>query len=230
MRKVLIVEDEEVIRAFVLLNLQRAGYNASVAGSGEEGLAVLSAERDFDIVLLDVMLPGIDGFETCRRIRETFNDIGIILLTAKVQETDKVDGFTSGADDYVTKPFSPVELLARVDALHRRVTGPKAAEAVPVSIESGNFTLDTKRRVIYKNGEPIELTSVEYQIMECFFTNIDIPIERVKILRRVWGQGYNGDDKIIDVNIRRLRMKLEDNPSNPRNIQTVWGFGYAWKP
>ena len=228
MKKIMVVEDETSIREFVVINLQRAGYTIFEAGSGEDALQLFEEKNgDFDVVLLDVMLPGIDGFTVCKKIREQSGTLGIIMLSAKSQEMDKVSGLMLGADDYVTKPFSPSELVARVDAIHRRVT---AAEQASVSdkIISGPFSLNVKSRTLAKNGENIELTQVEFQLMEMFFKNPNAALARSDILKRVWGDNYFGDEKIVDVNVRRLRMKLEDDPSKPRFLMTVWGFGYKW--
>ncbi|MBE6907729.1 response regulator transcription factor [Marasmitruncus massiliensis] len=231
MKCVLVVEDEDVIRDFEVINLKRSGYEVVDVSNGEEAMQVFDRNPFyFDVVLLDVMMPGMDGFEVCRRMREKNASVGIIMLTAKGQEMDKVNGLMIGADDYVTKPFSPSELIARVDAIHRRVT--MAAEKVqaPVisELKSGPFTLNTKSRTVSKNGQILELTQVEYQILEYFFNNPNTALGRQDILNKVWGEGYFGDIKIVDVNIRRLRMKLEDVPSEPQYLLTVWGFGYKW--
>jgi len=230
MRKVLVLEDEENIRSFVVINLKRAGYQTVEAGTGEEALEAVRDNPDIKVALLDIMLPGIDGFEVCRRLRAMDNKIGIIMLTAKSQEMDKVNGLMIGADDYVTKPFSPSELVARVDAIHRRVTmaAEKAQAPVVSEMASGPFVLNTKSRTLTKNGKAIELTQVEYQILEFFFHNPNTALGRQEILDKVWGEGYFGDIKIVDVNVRRLRMKLEDEPSSPKHLLTVWGFGYKW--
>jgi DNA-binding response OmpR family regulator len=151
------------------------------------------------------------------------------MLSAKSQEMDKINGLMKGADDYMTKPFSPSELNARVDALFRRVTiSAQRAEEESGIISSGPFVLNSRSRTISKNGEPIELTQVEYQIMEYFLANQDTALDRSSILNHIWGDNYYGDDKIVDVNIRRIRMKIEDEPSNPKYITTIWGFGYKW--
>lgn len=231
MKRILVVEDEDVIRDFEVINLKRSGYEVVDVPNGEEALAVF--ERDptyFDVALLDVMMPGIDGFELCRRIREKNTSIGIIMLTAKSQEMDKVNGLMIGADDYVTKPFSPSELVARVDAIHRRVTmaADKARAPVVTELHSGPFVLNIKSRTVLKNGRQLELTQVEYQMLEYFFNNPNTALGRQDILNKVWGEGYFGDIKIVDVNVRRLRMKLEDEPSEPKFLVTVWGFGYKW--
>ena len=230
MKKVLILEDEVNIRSFVVINLKRAGYEAIEAANGQEALDKLRDNPDIGVAILDVMLPDIDGFEVCRRIRATNKQMGIIMLTARTQEAEKVTGLRMGADDYVTKPFGIAELLARVAALDRRLSS--AAVTAEVSyleqIESGAITLNLRRRQMSKNGEPIELTQGEYHMMEYFFQNLQKPLERLDILRQVWGADYVGDDKVVDVNIRRLRMKVEEDASQPRHICTVWGKGYQW--
>ncbi len=183
------------------------------------------------MALLDIMLPGIDGFEVCRRIRATNTSIGIIMLSAKTLEEDKIRGLSIGADDYMTKPFSVSELLARVGALVRRVGRQDTAETPPSDdgrATLGDFVLDQKSRMLYKKGAPIELTQVEFQIMELFFADPGAALARERVLEGVWGKNYYGDVKIVDVNIRRLRMKIEDEPSAPRHILTVWGYGYRW--
>lgn len=231
MKRILVVEDEDVIRDFEVINLKRAGYEVVDVPTGEEAIQVFERNpTHFDVAVLDVMMPGIDGFEVCRRIREKNSSIGIIMLTAKSQEMDKVNGLMIGADDYVTKPFSPSELVARVDALHRRVTvaAEKAQAPAPSELKSGPFVLNMKSRTVSKNGRVLELTQVEYQILEYFFNNPNTALGRQDILNKVWGEGYFGDIKIVDVNIRRLRMKLEDAPSKPEFLLTVWGFGYKW--
>lgn len=231
MKRVLVCEDEAAIREFVVINLKRSGYEVLEASSGEEALQKYdSSQQRVDIALLDVMLPGIDGFEVCKQLRQRSELIGIIMLTARTQEMEKVSGLMMGADDYVTKPFSPSELMARVDALHRRVEA--AFESRQVNylerIASGHFVLNLRNRTLYKNDQPLDLTQVEYQIMEYFFANEGKPLSRTDILNRVWGADYYGEEKIVDVNIRRLRMKIEDDPSTPRHILTVWGHGYKW--
>ena len=231
MKRILVVEDEDVIRDFEVIILKRAGYEVVDVPTGEEAIQVFERNpTHFDVAVLDVMMPGMDGFEVCRRIREKNSSIGIIMLTAKSQEMDKVNGLMIGADDYVTKPFSPSELVARVDALHRRVTvaAEKAQAPAPSELKSGPFVLNMKSRTVSKNGRVLELTQVEYQILEYFFNNPNTALGRQDILNKVWGEGYFGDIKIVDVNIRRLRMKLEDAPSKPEFLLTVWGFGYKW--
>lgn len=227
MKKVLVLEDEASIRGFVVINLKRGGYDVIEAESGEEALEKLSENPDVKVALLDVMLPGIDGFEVCRRIRATNTKIGIIMLTARAQEMDKVTGLMTGADDYVTKPFSPAELTARVDALFRRAGG-DVEETPEGEIRKDPFLLNTRNRTLEKNGQRIKLTQVEYTIMKMFMENPGKALSREEILDMVWGQDYFGEVKIVDVNIRRLRLKIEDNPQNPTYITTVWGYGYKW--
>ncbi len=229
MTKILVCEDEVSIRSFVVVNLRRAGYEVIEAGSGEEALTLYRAHPDTAIALLDVMMGGIDGFETCRRLREMNETMGIIMLTARTQEAEKVNGLRMGADDYVTKPFGIAELLARVAALDRRLASSATKEVnLLEQLTSGAFTLNLRQRQLCKGGVPIELTQMEYQMMEYFFQHPQQPLSRLEILRQVWGDEYVGEEKVVDVNIRRLRMKIEDDASDPRHICTVWGMGYQW--
>ena len=230
MKNILIAEDEDAIRDFIVINLKRAGYHVTDVANGLDALAAFEMSSEpFDLVILDVMMPGLDGFSVCKKMREKSDSLGIIMLTAKSQEMDKVNGLMLGADDYITKPFSPSEMIARVDAVYRRVSMSQPQKAVS-EISSGPFVLNTKSRTLTKNKIPVDLTQVEYQIMELFMNNPETAFERGQILTGVWGENYFGDLKIVDVNIRRLRMKIEDEPSNPRYIATVWGFGYKWTP
>ena len=227
MRKVLVMEDEANIRSFVVINLKRAGYETIEAGDGEEALEQIRKNPDIKVALLDIMLPGeLDGFEVCRRIRAGNAQIGIIMLTARTQEMDKVTGLMTGADDYVTKPFSPAELTARVDALYRRAGGEMVREADEISRPP--FLLNTRNRTLEKNGVRVKLTQVEYSIAKMFMLNPGKALSREEILEKVWGRDYIGELKIVDVNIRRLRIKLEDDPQNPKYVTTVWGYGYKW--
>lgn len=228
MKKLLVCEDEDAIREFEVITLRRAGYEVVDACCGEDALKYFeAAPNDFSVVLLDVMMPGIDGFAVCQRIRKQNNNVGIIILSAKSQEMDKVNGLMLGADDYITKPFSPSELTARVDAICRRISvTPEAAHND--ELVSGPFVLNILSRTLSKNGTVIDLTQVEFQLMELFMSNEGTALERKSILIGIWGENYNGDDKIVDVNIRRLRMKIEDEPSSPAHLQTVWGYGYKW--
>ena len=231
MKRVLVLEDEESIRDFVVFNLQRAGYTTVEAASGEEALALIRNSEQFDLAVLDIMLPGIDGLTVCREIRSQNNTIGIIMLTAKTQEIDKVSGLMQGADDYVAKPFSPSELIARVDALHRRVESMSATVTRRKTsvLTSGEYVLDMRSRELRQAGRLIDLTQVELQMMELFFRNVGKTLLRTYILQYIWGDAYVGEDKIVDVNMRRLRMKIERDPSSPRHILTVWGQGYKWQ-
>ena len=188
-------------------------------------------DEEFDVAILDIMMPGIDGLTVCKELRKKSGNLGIIMLTAKTQEMDKVTGLMLGADDYVTKPFSPSELVARVDSLYRRVAIAEMREENNFQEElvSGDFVLNLRNRALKKKGRMIELTQVEFQIMEYFFSNPGVALDRTNILTHVWGEAYYGEEKIVDVNIRRLRMKIEDEPSNPKHIVTVWGLGYKWE-
>ena len=226
MKKILVLEDEENIRSFVVINLKRAGYQTIEAATGEDALVALKENPDVKVALLDIMLPGIDGFEVCRRIRAMDNKIGIIMLTARTQEMDKVTGFMTGADDYVTKPFSPAELTARIDALYRRIGGDMMDDG---EIQQPPFVLNTRKRTLEKNGQRVKLTQVEYAIMKMFMENPGKALSREEILRFVWGEDYFGELKIVDVNIRRLRVKIEDEPTSPTYITTIWGYGYKWE-
>ena len=231
MKKILVCEDEAAIRDFVVINLRRAGYEVVEADCGEMALEKYEEQNgDFDVAILDIMMPGIDGLQVCKELRNKNSGIGIIMLSARTQEMDKVTGLMLGADDYITKPFSPSELTARVDSLYRRVSlsEQKNENSFKEELQSGIFTLNLRNRALMKNGKMIELTQVEFQIMEYFFSNPGVALDRTDILNHVWGEAYVGEEKIVDVNIRRLRMKVEDEPSNPKYIVTVWGLGYKW--
>ncbi|MBM7853934.1 DNA-binding response OmpR family regulator [Desulfohalotomaculum tongense] len=228
--KILVLEDEDSIRSFVKINLKRSGFEVIEARTGEEALEKV-AQHDIAIAILDVMLPGINGFEVCKVIREKYPHMGIIMLTAKGQEEDKVSGLVLGADDYVVKPFSPNELVARVNALLRRMNTPPAVKQVQDqnTLISGPFVIRLDERKLYKNDKEIDLTPKEFAIMKIFMENTGKAISRDEILNQVWGLNYIGDLKIVDVNIRRIRQKVEDDPSNPRYIEKVWGYGYRWQ-
>ncbi len=225
-KKVLVLEDEDNIRAFVVINLKRAGYETVEFGLGEEAANYLRDNNDVSIAVLDVMLPDISGFDVCRRIRGMGSKIGIIMLTAMGQESDRVTGLMTGADDYVTKPFSVGELVARVDALYRRVCG---AGFQSDSLVSGEYELDLRSRELKHRGKKVELTQVEYLIMKTFLENPGKALSRDNILSLVWGKNYQGDLKVVDVNIRRLRLKIEEDAAQPKHITTVWGYGYKWE-
>lgn len=232
MKYVLIAEDESSIRDFVVINLKRSGYEVIEATNGEEAINKFDEYSNLiDVVILDIMMPVIDGLEVCKYIRTKSSRIGIIMLTARTQEMDKVTGLMVGADDYVTKPFSPSELMARIDAIYRRVsltTETDSDKSSNNSISLNEFVLDLRSHTLTKNGVLIELTQVEFQIIEYFFSNPNVALERNSILKFVWGDSYFGDEKVVDVNIHRLRNKIEDEPSQPKHLTTVWGMGYKW--
>ena len=223
--RILIVEDEEKLARMVELELTYEGYQVEKALDGRTGLErALSGEHD--LILLDILLPGLNGLEVLRRYRKDGGSAPVILLTARDTVVDKVAGLDSGADDYVTKPFSPAELTARVDALFRRAGGEETAQTGEIS--QPPFLLNTRNRTLEKNGQRVKLTQVEYAIMRVFMENPGKALSREEILDRVWGRDYFGELKIVDVNIRRLRLKIEDNVQNPTYITTVWGYGYKW--
>lgn len=226
MSRVLILEDEQDIREFIAINLKRVGYEVIEAGTGEKALEILE-QQHVDFAILDVMLPGVDGFQVCKEIRKINQEIGIIILTARGQEMDKVNGLYLGADDYVVKPFSPTELVARVDALARRVVVKKSIKKDELQL--GLFTLDMQGRRLLKVGQEIELTEIEFAIITLF---VEVPgkaFSREEILNQVWGEDYIGSGKVVDVNIRRIRQKIEKDASNPVFIETIWGYGYKWR-
>ncbi len=232
MKKVLVAEDEESIREFIVINLTRSGYEVEQAENGAVALDLFSKnENSFDVAILDIMMPEVDGLTVCKELRKRSSDLGIIMLSAKTQEMDKVTGLLVGADDYVTKPFSPSELMARVDAVYRRVEmtrGFRKNDSQLDTIVLDEFELNLRNRTLSKAKQLIELTQVEFQIIEYFFKNPNAALSRSDILKQVWGNNYFGDEKIVDVNIRRLRMKVEDNPSSPTRLVTIWGLGYKW--
>lgn len=223
---ILIVEDEDSIRKFIKINLEREGFNVVEAATGEEGLEKARI-GEIDIVVLDIMLPGIDGYEVCKILRREFPTIGIIMLTAKSQDIDKITGLEYGTDDYMVKPFNPMELVLRVKSLIRRIDMVNTVEEE--LLLDGPFKIDTYSRKFYKNEEEIELTPTEYSIMKIFIENPGKAFKRDEILNWVWGVDFFGDSKIVDVNVRRLRAKIEEDPSRPRYISTVWGVGYRWE-
>ena len=222
--KILVVDDDKNICELLRLYLVKEGYNVTMVHDGGAALAEFDKLHP-DLVLLDVMMPVMDGWEVCRKLRAKDNT-PIIMLTARGEDVDRILGFELGADDYVTKPFSPAELTARVDALFRRAGG----EEIPQTgeIRQDPFLLNTRNRTLEKNGQRIKLTQVEYSIMKVFMENPGKALSREEILDMVWGRDYFGELKIVDVNIRRLRLKIEDNVQNPTYITTVWGYGYKW--
>lgn len=223
---VLIIEDEESIRKFVRINLEREGFSVLEAGSGEEGIQI-ARETNIDIVLLDIMLPEIDGFQVCKILREEFPKLGIIMLTAKSQDIDKIMGLEFGTDDYMTKPFNPLELVLRVKSLSRRMEIPEKISNKNI-LELRPFKIDLYSRKFFRHDMEVELTPTEYSIIKLFMENPGKAFKRDEILNIVWGYDFVGDSKIVDVNIRRLRSKIEDDSSKPIYIETVWGIGYRW--
>lgn len=229
MTKILLVEDEVSIRKFIKINLEREGFEVFEAGSGEEGLEIAEREKPA-IVLLDIMLPGMDGFEVCDKLRKSFPHLGIIMLTAKGEDYDKIMGLQSGTDDYLTKPFNPTELTLRIKSLERRLgSDSKEEKKGERFMESGIFKVDVYGHKFYKNGVEVELTPTEHEIVKFFITNANRALSRDEILNAVWGEEFLGDSKIVDVNIRRLRSKVEEDAAHPVFIETVWGVGYRWK-
>ncbi|KJB87092.1 chemotaxis protein CheY [Paenibacillus sp. E194] len=228
MTKILILEDEESIRSFIVINLKRNGFDVVEADNGNDAYQMIMSDPTIDIALLDVMVPGIDGFEVCRRVREQNERLGIIFLTAKVQEQDKVYALSVGADDHVSKPFSPTELVARIQSLLRRVSSYQHTTQ-KVVYQSGPFSLDLIAKRFTKNNQSIDLTPTEFSLVQFFMEKEEMTLSRDVLLDHVWGKDYMGDPKIVDVNIRRLRQKIEDEPSSPRFLETVWGHGYKWK-
>ncbi len=226
-----IVDDEPHIRRLASISLKDAGFDTAEFSDGATVLRAVGQQKP-DAILLDWMMPGLDGMEVLRQLRANpaTRPVPILMMTARSDEVDRVLGLELGADDYVTKPFSPSELVARVDALHRRVTAIRSRDGVNYleEITSGDFVLNLRNRTLKKGGAPVELTQVEFQIMEYFFTSPGKALSRTDILTRVWGEEYFGEEKIVDVNIRRLRMKIEEDPSEPKYILTVWGLGYKW--
>ncbi len=223
---ILIVEDEDSIRKFIKINLDRAGYNVFEASTGEEGLRLAEVSK-IDIVVLDLMLPGIDGFEVCRSLREKYPNLGIIMLTAKSQDVDKIMGLEYGTDDYMTKPFNPTELVLRIKSLERRLEVDE--DAKDLILEYPPFKIDIYSRLFFKDNIEVELTPTEFAIAKIFMENPGKAFKRDEILNLVWGLDFVGDSKIVDVNIRRLRSKIEEDSSQPFYIETVWGVGYRWR-
>ena len=224
MKKILIIEDEESIRGFLKINLKRNGYEVIEADNGELGVKLALKEKPA-IIILDVMLPGIDGFKVCKIIRNEDETVGIIMLTAKSQDLDKIMGLEYGADDYIIKPFNPMELLLRIKVLLRRISDYEEKKG----IIQGKFKLDIYAKRIFKNNKEIDLTPKEYSIIKLFIENPNKAFSRDELMDLVWGEDYIGDPKIVDVNIRRLRSKIECSSLNEKFIETIWGFGYRWR-
>ena len=229
--KILLVEDEAPIRMFTKINLENEGFQIVEAESGEQGVELARSEHP-DIVILDLMLPGISGYEVCSILRTEMPHIGIIMLTAKSQEIDRILGLEKGTDDYMVKPFNPHELVLRVRSLIRRLKLEEESTAQRDSspiLTDGPFTLDLYARTFTKNGSLIDLTPTELAIIKMFMTHPGKALSREEILHHAWGEDYQGESKIVDVNVRRIRAKIEDNAAKPAYLETVWGVGYRWK-
>lgn len=213
------------IRKFTKINLEREDFQVYEAETGEKGIEICDSVN-IDIIILDIMLPGIDGYEVCRIIRKKYPKIGIIMLTAKMQDVDKIIGLEAGTDDYMIKPFNPKELILRIKSLIRRFN---QEDDDVETVEDGPFKLDIYSRSFYKNNKEIELTPTELSLITTFMINPGKAFSRNELLDITWGEDYVGESKIVDVNIRRIRTKIEDNPSHPEYLETVWGVGYRWK-
>lgn len=222
--RVLVVDDEPTLRHTVRAYLEADGYEVRTAADGAEALRTFATFPP-DVLVLDIMLPEVDGLEVLRRLRQT-SDVYVIMLTARADETDKVVGLTLGADDYVTKPFSPRELAARVKAALRRLAGPSDDRQ---ELVTGRLRLDDDARRAWKDGQPLDLTRVEFDLLNAFMRHQGRVLSREQLLEQVWGYDYFGDERLVDVHIGRLRKKLEDDPGNPAFIVTVWGSGYRFE-
>lgn len=227
MARILIVEDETSIRKFLKISLKRENFEVIEAASGEDGIKK-AREESPDVVILDIMLPGIDGFKVCEILKKEYEELGIIMLTARGQDTDRIMGLEFGADHYLVKPFNPLELIAIINSLLRRIKYSKKNHGGNY-LYSSNFKIDLYGKKVYKNDIEIDLTPKEYMLMKIFMENPNKAFSRDELLDMVWGYNYIGENKIIDVNIRRIRSKIEDNPSEPKFIETIWGTGYRWK-
>ena len=221
--KILVVDDEKLLVKGIKFNLENEGYTVDACYDGESAVQ-LAASGDYSLIILDLMMPGLDGLEACQKIRG-FSTVPIIMLTARSEDADKLLGFESGADDYVTKPFNILELKARIRALLRRASMPAAGPSAAV-LEKGGIEIDTEKRTARKNGSAVELTAREFDLIELFIRNPGKVYSRDNLLDLVWGYDYQGDARTVDVHIRRLREKLEDRPASPRLIITKWGVGY----
>lgn len=226
MEKILLVDDEVSIVEFVQINLDRAGYQVIPAYDGHEAIQLAKQERP-SLVILDIMLPGLDGFEVLREIRR-FSNVPVIMLTAKGEDIDKILGLELGADDYLTKPFNPRELTARVKAILRRVDKQNDEKEEAGRITAGDLDIDLNKREVSVRGDGVELTPKEFDLLEFLSSNPGKVFSREALLRELWGYDYYGDSKTVDVHVRRLREKIEEEPSKPKYILTVWGVGYKF--
>lgn len=224
-RNILVVEDDKNISDLIHMYLVKEGFDVRIAGDGGKALEEFQ-KKEPDLILLDIMLPVMDGWAVCAKIRET-SKVPIIMLTAKSEDADKLMGFECGADDYLTKPFNILELKARVRALLRRAAGVQRSQGSLLTV--GKLTLNTEERVAIRDGEPVELTAKEYDLIELLMRNPRRVYSRENLMNVVWGYTYAGDYRTVDVHIRRLREKLEENPAEPDHILTKWGVGYYFK-
>ncbi len=226
-KRVLVVDDEKLIVKGIRFSLEQDGMEVDCAYDGEEALA-MAGQNPYDIILLDVMLPKLNGFEVCQQIRE-FSNVPIVMLTAKGDDMDKILGLEYGADDYITKPFNILEVKARLKAIMRRTTASRKADADTGILESGEMKLDCDSRRVYISGKEINLTAKEFDVLELLMRNPNKVYGREALLKLVWGTDYPGDVRTVDVHIRRLREKIEANPSEPQFVHTKWGVGYYFK-
>ena len=226
-RRVLVVDDEKLIVKGVRFSLEQDGMEVDCAYDGEEALEKIKS-NEYDIVLLDIMLPKMDGFEVCQHVRE-FSDVPILMLTAKGDDMDKILGLEYGADDYITKPFNILEVKARIKAITRRTTKSAKQKKDAAVIKASDMTLDTDSKRLHIGTQEINLTSKEFDVLELLVKNPDKVYSREKLLQLVWGSQYPGDVRTVDVHIRRLREKIEANPSDPKYVHTKWGVGYYFK-
>ena len=226
-RKVLVVDDEKLIVKGIRFSLEQDGMEVDCAYDGEEALEKIKG-KEYDIVLLDIMLPKLDGFEVCQQVRE-FSDVPILMLTAKGDDMDKILGLEYGADDYITKPFNILEVKARIKAITRRTSKSTQKKKDDAIIKASDMTLDTDSKRLHIKDQEINLTSKEFDVLELLVKNPDKVYSREKLLQIVWGSQYPGDVRTVDVHIRRLREKIEANPSDPKYVHTKWGVGYYFK-
>jgi len=226
-KKVLVVDDEKLIVKGIRFSLEQDGMEVDCAYDGEEALEMVKA-KEYDIVLLDVMLPKLTGFEVCQQIRD-FSRVPVVMLTAKGDDMDKILGLEYGADDYITKPFNILEVKARIKAIMRRTTPREKTQEKSRVLEAGNLILDCESRRVSVDGKEINLTAKEFDVLELLVKNPQKVYSRENLLNIVWGYEYVGDVRTVDVHIRRLREKIEDNPSEPRYVHTKWGVGYYFQ-
>lgn len=226
-KKVLVVDDEKLIVKGIRFSLEQDGMEVECAYDGEEALR-LATENQYDMILLDIMLPKMDGFEVCQQIRG-FSDVPIVMLTAKGDDMDKILGLDYGADDYITKPFNILEVKARIKAIMRRTSGGRQKEEDVKVIESGDLKLDCESRRLFIQGKEINLTAKEFDLLELMVMNPNKVYSRENLLNIVWGYEYPGDVRTVDVHVRRLREKIEKNPSEPKYVHTKWGVGYYYQ-